>query len=747
MLRLALHLTLRTGREGLVRLLVTAAAVGVGVGLLLSVLAMFHAYQSTVSRPCWECTYQTSDSGRLLWNYSEDNYGGSTVERLDVAVLAPDAPSIPGLAQLPAAGRYYVSPALARLLTTVSSGQLGARYPGTPAGTIGEAALQNPDALVIVVGRTAGQMRALPRTVRVDAVQTDPRGLGTSPFYQFGFALGTVALLVPIAVLIGNAARIAAARREERYAAMRLVGATRGQITIAASTEAVVGALAGGALGLGCYALLRPALTHIPLLGFAFFPDRITPTGWAIAAVLAGAPIAAALACLASLRRVGIEPLGVARRATPPAPRIWRVVPLVVALGVFCLPLTMDPAIQRKNPNLAVGGLLAVMAGVLIAGPWLAAASARLLARRAGSGPRLLAARRLADNPRAAFRAVSGLVLAVMIGTALAALVPAAVSSEASPGDGALNDVLRVGFDNGNRLNQHPGEEQTGLTPDAAAPLLHSIAAVPGTTLIPLYHPSRADDALPRVGPSLGGETVLRCADLQALPALGACRPGAATALIDAGALYTDNIAALNNVLPFVTSTSPVTHDDPGRLTLSDLMVVTRDATALERVRTVLSQYSGLIDPGESAMTFGEVSAARTRIYQELQRVVTVIAALTMLIAGSGLAVTIASSLVERKRSFTLLRVSGTGVGVLYRAVLLEAALPLLLATVVAAVVGLVVALPIARILAPDRHAFPLPDSAYYALLGASLAGALLIIASCLPVLGRITAPHNARFE
>lgn len=43
MVRLGLQLTLHSGREAFVRLLVTAAAVAVGVALLLGVLAEFHA--------------------------------------------------------------------------------------------------------------------------------------------------------------------------------------------------------------------------------------------------------------------------------------------------------------------------------------------------------------------------------------------------------------------------------------------------------------------------------------------------------------------------------------------------------------------------------------------------------------------------------------------------------------------------------------------------------------------------------
>ena len=145
------------------------------------------------------------------------------------------------------------------LLATVPADELGDRYPGTLAGTIGPAGLQSPDALAIVIGYAPDTLRAIPGTGYVSAIDQAPHGLSTSQFYKFGFALGAVALLVPMVVLIGTATRMAAARREERYAAMRLVGATGRQINVIASVDAVLGALLGAALGIGVYFALRPA--------------------------------------------------------------------------------------------------------------------------------------------------------------------------------------------------------------------------------------------------------------------------------------------------------------------------------------------------------------------------------------------------------------------------------------------------------------------------------------------------------
>src|ERR1700722_16807749 len=124
MLRLGLRLTLRSGREAMVRLLVTAAAVAVGVALLLGVLAEFHAFQANASQPCWSCTQGASVPRTLpargeLWNNSVDFYAGQTISRLDVAALGPGAPVPPGITRLPAPGTYDASPALAALLRTV----------------------------------------------------------------------------------------------------------------------------------------------------------------------------------------------------------------------------------------------------------------------------------------------------------------------------------------------------------------------------------------------------------------------------------------------------------------------------------------------------------------------------------------------------------------------------------------------------------------------------------------------------
>ena len=129
-------------------------------------------------------------------------------------------------------------------------------------------------------------------------------------------------------------------------------------------------------------------------------------------------PVAAAVAARLALHRVRISPLGVARRATPPPPRAWRILPLLAGfaeLGFFTV--HGKPASPSGQDLAFVPGFALIIVGLVIAGPWLTMAAARVMARRTSRPGTLIAARRLADDPKAAFRAVSGLVLALFITT------------------------------------------------------------------------------------------------------------------------------------------------------------------------------------------------------------------------------------------------------------------------------------------------------------------------------------------
>jgi FtsX-like permease family len=323
MTRLGLRLTLRSGKEALVRLVLTTTTVAIGVTVLLGVFADFHAFQVTSRRPSWESTAAIPGNPRStskveLWNFSESIYKGRFIEQLDVAALGPNAPVAPGIPRSPKSGEFYASPALARLLGTVPRDELGARFPGSQVGVIGQKALTGPEELVAIVGYAPAELAALPNTIRVDKIATAPQSQGTTNLYRLAFGIGAIALLFPLLILISTATRLSAARREERYAAIRLVGGTPRQIGVIASVDAVVGALFGTLLGIGVFLLVRPALANVALSGVRFFPGYVTPTIWGYVGMLVVVPIGSAVASLVSLRRVQISPLVSAGRQRRP---------------------------------------------------------------------------------------------------------------------------------------------------------------------------------------------------------------------------------------------------------------------------------------------------------------------------------------------------------------------------------------------------------------------------------------------
>jgi hypothetical protein len=770
MFRLGARLSLSGGREGRTRLIVTASAVAIGVAILLSVLADFHAFQVTNNRPYWEGTTAShitpgSADRTELWNYSDDVYQANTIERLDVAALGSHAPVLPGISRLPGPGQYYASPALAALLRTVPRDQLGDRFPGRLMGTIGPRALTGPGELVIFVGYSPARLGALPSTIRVDAIATAPGKQIWSPYFRDAFIGGALAFVFPILILIGTATRLAAARREERYAALRLTGATSGQVSVIAAADALISALLGTLAGIAVFLLLRPALAGTAITSERYFASQVTPTLYGYLGVLVIVPVAAAATGLLSLRRVRISPLGVSRKVTPPAPSKWRTLPLVIGLILFVVGLALTNT--KSIGATAIPGLLIVMVGLVIGGPWLTAQAARLVPRLIGGASPVLAARRLADNPKAAFRSVSGLVLAVFLGTMVAALLPAIQATTATPSANQLSNVLMDGFTLapvcGNSVNctgnapagfgvgagSAAGQRiaAEGLPPTAGAAVLAGLGQIRGAQTVPIYSLPQGGGSGGKGGPGGpgGSNSVLPCAGLRLIRAFGTCAPGLTAVQANTWNLYGDNPTYTTK--PFVNAANPAAPARYAGLYLQAVLVKVDSQATLERVRTYLDTHSALSASGTAPRTFGEAVQVREQVAATAQRLIDIAVALTLIVAGCSLAVAAGGGVVERKRPFTLLRLSGTPAGTLYRVVLLEAVAPLVAATAVAAGVAYAMSDLTVRKLGPAGSPTPALGHSYYLIMGAGLAGALLVVLAALPLLSRVSSPATVRFE
>jgi hypothetical protein len=203
-IRLGLRLTLGSGREAALRVLVTAAAVALGVGLLLAALAGVNGLHAQTDRGAWldtsaQGSLPTSASDRLWWLPSTDQFGNQAIDRIDVAAVGLDAPIPPGIAHLPGPGEYYVSPALRTLLKSEPANELSDRFPGREIGIIGAAGLPSPNSLIIVIGHPVRQLSHTPGAGEVAAIQRTPAAcyhcqnpIGSGPVLQWILAGGAV---------------------------------------------------------------------------------------------------------------------------------------------------------------------------------------------------------------------------------------------------------------------------------------------------------------------------------------------------------------------------------------------------------------------------------------------------------------------------------------------------------------------------------------------------------------------------
>jgi FtsX-like permease family protein len=768
-IRLGLRLAVSGGREAIARLVILAAAVGIGVGLLLTVVSAVNAVGVQNDRYAWLDTgtplasaaggsggARAATSRDRLWLlFTADEFNGQTIYRADVAATGPASPVPPGIPRDPGPGQYYISPALAALARSTPADELADRYPGHQAGLIGAAGLPSPDSLVIVVGRSAGQMSHLPGAAKVISLNTTPpSGCGNACVIRGGLtptgidlilSVVALALALPVLIFIGTATRLSAARREQRFAAMRLVGAAPRQVSLIAAAESVVAAAAGVAIGFGLFFVLRIPLAAIPFTGQPFFPAELSLSLPDILAVAVGVPVAAAVVARLALRRVNISPLGVTRRVTPPPPRAWRVLPLLAGLAVLGFFVVHGKPASPAGQVLAfVPGFALIMTGLVIAGPWLTMAGARVMARRASRPGALIAARRLADDPRAAFRAVSGLVLALFIFTVAAAVLATNDTKYFAPTDGvAASNTLVDQISNITEVR--PGHlsalGSAPAPPAAVLTRLRQISGVQGVVEV------RADPGLTITGPAVGvpgfPAALVSCAQLASTPGLGRCRAGAAAAKVPAS--LTD--IGGGNLAEVTWPTAGVPARRLDSLPLGSLDVATNGSQpAVDRARTVLEDAFPTGTGSQAApQTIGEAtgdSNAANNAYQQLADVV-ILTSLT--VAGCTLAVSVAGGLADRKRPFSLLRLTGARLGMLHHVIALESAVPLLAVAAVAIGAGFGAA---AMYAATEMNlSLVAPGAAYFVLTSAGIVLALALILATFPLLRRITGPETARTE
>jgi len=699
--RLGLRLALSGGREALLRLAFAAVGVWVGLTLLLLALTAAAGAHGRGERSGWQdAAYAFSPNAEglnprpvesadgALFLAVTDYHDGTPMTRVYVAALGADPPVPPGLDRLPGPGEVAASPAMQRLLESTPDDQLDDRFPGEVTMTIGPAGLAHENERVAIIGRTPDQLDGVRSVSKVRGFDLKFGGLGLlgiASFQQLLLLFGAVLLLGPVVVVIFIVTRVGWSQREQRLAAIRLVGASRLQAAVIAGVEAGLAAVAGSAMAWASYEVVRRiAAEKLVFQGGRFWPDDLAVPPWALVLILAGTPALVMLAPAASLHRASVNPLAVSRLGRRPAPSIWMALPLAAAVAGTFVARAVDEMLGSELSGMFTMFMLGgYVLGLVLIGPWLCMAVSTGIARLSRRAPGLIAAHRIAADPYAAFRTVSIVVLAVSTLTYLGSIA------------GQLDST-----DNPSHVRPKPGVivVYTGRVPDSQiAPLLSQQAVAVR---------ERGEFGLSEVS----------CAELSRVRYVSCPHPG----------------------------DSDLTEPEPDFATLpiSVVYIPTDGSPAAEnRVRV---QAANLVPNAIINSDRDPVDHSGERTFIGFGRLIGIASLFLLLLATVGLTAGMTGSLLERRRPFALLRASGVRLGELRRVVLLETTATMVITSAVGVGLGMLLAYAATR---RAGLSWTWPGLDVYAYAGGAVLAALLLSTLALPLLSATTRFDAIRYE
>jgi hypothetical protein len=191
-------------------------------------------------------------------------------------------------------------------------------------------------------------------------------------------------------------------------------------------------------VGALCEPLLARLAEKVPWNGGAWMPGDFGMPPAEEIALVAALVVMVLVAAVAGLRRLVNKPRAAAPGHTPKPLRVWRLLVAPVAGGLFLFTVLN----QHADANFVLLGLAMVVFAAVVIGPWVTFAVGALFVRWWRRPAGLLTGRRLRDDPRGAYRATAGVVLAVLVGTMALTIMPSLTDS--LPGETPNENTLRA---------------------------------------------------------------------------------------------------------------------------------------------------------------------------------------------------------------------------------------------------------------------------------------------------------------
>lgn len=709
------RLILLSGEGAWKRLIGIASGIAVGVALFLTLWGAATGLEDRDERTTWmrpddavaqvdaEPTQITDDT--VLFSRDTDYFRGLAVIRIGLAATPTSTIELPGGVPIPGPREYLASPALLELMEAVPRDQLSDRF-GAPAGELPPSLLSGPDSLIIIEGYDEAALREL-RSTSVIAGFDGPEA-GANSEYRMILLIGSIAVFLPVILLVSIVTQLGAVQRSERFSTLRLIGAAPRSLSQMAAIEMAITSLVGSLAGVALAWALRPLAALIVINDTRFFSTDLDPgvivTASAVAAMVAGSAFAAAH----RTRRAGIGPLGATRQAHERRPRFIRVIPLLLGVAITAW-ATQSPDTLATT----VIGFAMTAIGLLTSGPWFVWAISTMLAERVRSAPSVIAANRIRRSPAAVFRSVSGLVLAVFVASMFAGAASVEVEmARAQPGPGLLPlDAVYVNL----KTDPSPGEVQEVIAP---------IDGVTGYVLA-FGAGEEAETGIETLVVTASDAEVLGFEEIPASDFVSFDRRSFLSAAPDEAAVL-------------------VPADPPGDN--PDTIFVRSDghSNSIERVQTamVASGLTALTPPTRTDLAdLGSAS-----LINSLASLAYLGIAIAVGTAGISLAVATVAAILDRRRVIGLMRLMGMPAAALRRIVAYESITPLMATLAIAIGLGFFVAWRAISAL-PGNLSMNWPDPRYFATLAVSLALAISAVFATFGTIRKNTTILSTRFE
>ncbi|MFD1151377.1 FtsX-like permease family protein [Saccharothrix hoggarensis] len=368
---LGIRLAVGGSRTSWARLALTAAGVGLGVTVLLLAASIGPAREAKAQRVQAAAVTWTKGDHTLKVRDVSVSWQGRLITGVELAATDPDAPAPPGVGRIPRPGELVVSPELLDLMRTEDS--VRARFPESVIGVIADAGLPRPKSLIFYAGLPEAHLAG---ATSATGFGTDLRPATLLPVYRLLMVAAIGALLVPLGIFILVATRLGATGREQRLAAIRLVGASRTQIRWIASGETLTGAVLGLFVGVALFFAARPLARFIEVEGVGFFPTDLLPDPLLGAVIAVGVPVVAVVSALLAVRTEDVGPLGLSRSVELPRHRAWWRFGLIGAGAALIVVISVVGSYWEVMSDARLAAVLGLGIALVLAGtgavlPWL----------------------------------------------------------------------------------------------------------------------------------------------------------------------------------------------------------------------------------------------------------------------------------------------------------------------------------------------------------------------------------------